>query len=66
MFPFSTVSIVKKEFFVAIELENLYYGISKLVIPWKKCLQLFSYTHAKFEELNALLTGQVCCLNMAT
>ena len=29
-------------------------------------LQLFAYTHAKFEELNDLLTGQARCLKKAT
>ena len=30
---------------------------------WLRNLQLFAYTHAKFEELNILLTGQARCLN---
>ena len=40
---------------------NAFYSLKKIFF-WLRYLQLFAYTHAKFEELNVLLTGQARCL----
>ena len=44
---------------------NIFYSLKKKFF-WLRYLQLFAYTHAKFEELNVLLTGQARCLKTAT
>ena len=44
---------------------NIFYSLQKK--KWGlRYLQLFAYTHAKFEELNVLLTGQARNLKTAT
>ena len=40
---------------------NIFYTLKKNFF-WLRYLQLSAYTHAKFKELNVLLTGQACCL----
>ena len=44
---------------------NIFYSLKKIFF-WLRYLQLFAYTHAKFEELNVLVTGQARCLKTAT
>ena len=44
---------------------NTFYSLKKKNV-WLRYLQLFSYTHAKVEEMNILLTGQARCLKTAT
>ena len=44
---------------------NIFCSVKKKFF-WLRYLQLFAYTHAKFEELNVLLTGQARCLKTAT
>ena len=44
---------------------NIFYSL-KINVWGLRYLQLFAYTHAKFEELNVLLTGQARCLKTAT
>ena len=45
---------------------NIFYSLKKNFFFLLRYLQLFAYTHAKFEELNVLLTGQARCLKTAT
>ena len=47
---------------------NIFYSLKKIGGGGGglRYLQLFAYTHAKFEELNVLLTGQVRSLKTAT
>ena len=44
---------------------NIFYSLKKLFFLLRY-LQLFAYTHAKFEELYVLLTGQARCLKTST
>ena len=44
---------------------NIFYSLKKFFFLLRY-LQLFAYTHAKFEELNVLLTGQARNLKTAT
>ena len=44
---------------------NIFYSLN-IFLGGIRYLQLFAYTHAKFEELNVLLTGQARSLKTAT
>ena len=52
-------------FCISVVIRNIFYSFKKK-IGGLRYLQLFAYTHAKFEELNVLLTGQARSLKTAT